>query len=220
VAGGGSFDAWFAWIDATVFGFDPSRVFSATFSGYPVINEIMFAAYFSFYVILAFVPWLPWFAGRREAAIGQLAIFSGFMFVVFTFYIFFRVQGPKYWFPDLRIAWYGHFKGGPFTAFFARLFEQVNLSGAAFPSSHVAVSIMLSIFAWRYDRRLGILLAVLTALIMAATVYIYAHWVADVVGGILAIMILFPILEALGPRLDAFCRSLDGQARDLGKKAA
>ncbi len=212
VAGGGSHDAWFAWVDAKVFGFDPARAFSAAFSNYPVVNETMFASYFSFYVMLVIVPWLPWLAGRSEVSRRQMAAFTGYMLVIFTFYIFFRVQGPKYWFPDLKAAWYDHFKGGLFTSFFVHLFDKVNLSGAAFPSSHVGVSIMYTVFAARHDRRLALPFLVLSALIMAATVYIYAHWVADVVGGILTVILLLPRLEAAYPRLEAICRRIDGRA--------
>jgi len=54
---------------------------------------------------------------------------------------------------------------------------------AAFPSSHVGMSTILMIMAWRGSRKLFWCLMPFYLLLCAATVYIQAHYVIDVIVG-------------------------------------
>lgn len=54
-----------------------------------------------------------------------------------------------------------------------------------FPSLHTSVSTILAIHWLRFDRRAGILACIWAALIVASTVLIKQHYVADVIGGLL-----------------------------------
>lgn len=54
-----------------------------------------------------------------------------------------------------------------------------------FPSLHTSLSTILAIHWFHIDRRLGIILAIWTALIVASTVLIKQHYVADVASGLL-----------------------------------
>ncbi|MGD0575050.1 MAG: phosphatase PAP2 family protein [Anaerolineales bacterium] len=54
-----------------------------------------------------------------------------------------------------------------------------------FPSLHTSLSTILAIHWFHIDRRLAIILAVWTALIVASTVLIKQHYVADVASGLL-----------------------------------
>ncbi|MGA2821411.1 MAG: phosphatase PAP2 family protein [Anaerolineales bacterium] len=54
-----------------------------------------------------------------------------------------------------------------------------------FPSLHTSLSTILAIHWFHIDRRLAIVLAVWTALIVASTVLIKQHYVADVASGLL-----------------------------------
>jgi len=209
VSGGASYDALFAGLDQAVFGFQPARAFSAALGAFPVCNEIMFGAYFSFYLMLVLTPWIPYFRGDEEESGREVSILSLYMLFVYIFYALFRVQGPKYWLPDLRAAGYVHFRGGIFTSFLTWCFGFADLSGAAFPSSHVAVSLMMTFFVAKTDKRLAPLYSVLSVLVALATVYIYAHWVADVVGGAIAALALVPLLDRLCRRAGLLCHTLD-----------
>jgi membrane-associated phospholipid phosphatase len=53
-----------------------------------------------------------------------------------------------------------------------------------FPSLHTSVSTILAVHWFRVDRRLGIVIAIWTALIVASTVLIKQHYVPDVVLGL------------------------------------
>jgi len=54
-----------------------------------------------------------------------------------------------------------------------------------FPSLHTSLSTILAIHWWRVDKRLGIPVAIWVALIVASTVFIKQHYVADAIGGLL-----------------------------------
>ena len=53
-----------------------------------------------------------------------------------------------------------------------------------FPSLHTSLSTIIAIHWWRLDRRIGIPAAIWTALIVASTVLVKQHYVADVAGGL------------------------------------
>ncbi len=54
-----------------------------------------------------------------------------------------------------------------------------------FPSLHTSLSTIITVHGWRTDRRLGIIAAAWTALIVASTIFVKQHYVADVASGLL-----------------------------------
>jgi len=54
-----------------------------------------------------------------------------------------------------------------------------------FPSLHTSLSTIIAIHWWRLDRRIGIPAAIWTALIVASTVLVKQHYLADLAGGLL-----------------------------------
>jgi membrane-associated phospholipid phosphatase len=53
-----------------------------------------------------------------------------------------------------------------------------------FPSLHVALSTTMAIHWWRLDRRVGLPLALWTALIVASTVFVKQHYLLDIPAGL------------------------------------
>ncbi|MFZ0128220.1 MAG: phosphatase PAP2 family protein [Candidatus Dormiibacterota bacterium] len=53
-----------------------------------------------------------------------------------------------------------------------------------FPSLHTSLSTIIAMHWWRFDRRIGIAAAIWTALIVASTVLVKQHYIADVAGGL------------------------------------
>jgi membrane-associated phospholipid phosphatase len=208
VFGGASHDAAFAAFDQWLFGFQPAREFHNVFGSSPVVNEIMYGSYFFYYVLLIITPWITWLLGRRGEARRLLFISVAAMLTASTFYIFFRVQGPKYWFEDLRSTWYGDVKGGIFVSFFQGLFSTAVLSGAAFPSTHVAMTAVTAYIAYRTDRRLLPFYLAASALILSSTIYIYAHYFADVLGGLAYALAAVPLISRAYPGASRLCESL------------
>ena len=66
-----------------------------------------------------------------------------------------------------------------------------------FPSLHTSLSTIIAIHWWRFDRRIGVAAAVWTALIVASTVLVKQHYLADVGGGlVLAGVTSFLVMRA------------------------
>lgn len=53
-----------------------------------------------------------------------------------------------------------------------------------FPSLHTSASTIMALHWWRFDRRVGAVVAVWCALIVASTVLVHQHYLADVAGGL------------------------------------
>lgn len=53
-----------------------------------------------------------------------------------------------------------------------------------FPSLHTSLSTIMAVHWWRVDRRIGLSAAIWTGLIVASTVLVKQHYVADVAGGL------------------------------------
>ena len=65
---------------------------------------------------------------------------------------------------------------------------------AAFPSSHVGVSTILMIMAWRGSKKLFACLLPLYLLLCGATVYIQAHYLIDAIAGFISAFVLYVLV--------------------------
>ncbi len=209
--GGFSHDAFFEAADLAIFGFQPAREFSKALGSRAWVNELMFGSYFAYFAFMVIAIWIPYLKGHREEAERQVFAVAATMAVVCTWYVFFRVQGPKYWLPDLQTAWYDGIEGGLFVSLFQSSLAKTTLSGAAFPSTHVILTLTTLALAWRNDRRFFALYLPVACLIILSTVYIRAHWATDILGGALVAAIVPRLFYRGYGRLDRFAARLSGQ---------
>ncbi len=191
--GGASFDRIFADLDFMIFGFQPALEFPKYFEQYRLVNEMFFFSYFFYYGLVSTGVWVLFARKKYEQAIKTLFIVSVSFFIMYVWFIFFPVQGPKYYFEELHKLWYTNFEGFFFTKVVKGMFNGTNLGGAAFPSSHVALAIVSFLLNWKYNRYLIPLYLPLTILLFISTVYLYAHYFVDIVAGVAVgvVLILF-----------------------------
>jgi membrane-associated phospholipid phosphatase len=208
---GASFDAVFANLDYRIFGFQPAIEFPRYFQQYRIVNEMFFFSYFFYYALVATGVWILYIRKHYQEAVRTLFIISVSFFIMYVWFIFFPVQGPKYFFPELHEIWYTNFRGFFFTKFMKGVFNNTNLGGAAFPSSHVALALIAFILNWKYNRYLIPIYLPLTVLLFVSTVYLYAHYFVDIPAGIVAGILLYllvPLLikpaRWLSTRVDSF----------------
>ncbi len=206
--GGYSHDALFAAADQAIFGFQPAREFYRALGSHPWVNEIMFGSYFLYFGFMVVAIWIPYAKGDRAEGERQMFAVASTVAVVFAWYVFFRVQGPKYWLPELKDAWYSGIRGGFFVHLFQNSLARTTLSGAAFPSTHVILTLTTLRLAYRNDRRFFALYIPVAILILCATVYIYAHWASDILGGALVALTLPPLFYRLHGRANRFAGRL------------
>jgi membrane-associated phospholipid phosphatase len=125
------------------------------------------------------------------------------------------VAGPQFYFPAIGMdnVWAENFLsiGGYFNhndvllpgpdfekGLFYQLVEASQEVGerptAAFPSSHVGISTICMIMAWRVNRKLCYGLAPFYALLCCATVYIQAHYLIDAIAGFISAFVLYVVV--------------------------
>ena len=180
-----SFDPVLIGWEERIFGLQPSLAWSRAWP-WAWFHELMEMAYFSYYalapLVLAMIVrdgGLP--ADRRWPAIRAFARdLGGVMLLCYTLYTFFPAWGPKY------------FRTGPipvegwiFTDVMRYIHANGAILGAAFPSSHVAASMVAWWHVWRLFPRHRWWMSTLFALLCAATVYCRYHYVVDVIGGLM-----------------------------------
>jgi membrane-associated phospholipid phosphatase len=193
-----------------LFGFQPALVFAKAFPQH-WFSEIMNAAYLAYYPIIVITGLYFYF---KDSKYFKLFFFS----VIFSFYLYYLIfvlfptAGPQYYYIVNGLE---NVKGGIFhqigtyfqyhhvlvndsngTGFFLKLVDTTQLAGerptAAFPSSHVGIStlIMLHIYKKKFFHVFMTLFPIYLALV-AATVYIQAHYLIDVIAGLLTAVLFF-----------------------------
>ncbi|CAN5633036.1 hypothetical protein BH23GEM9_BH23GEM9_05800 [soil metagenome] len=196
VHGGFYFDDLIIAAEQLVFRSQPSREWAGAL---PLlrVSEPLHAAYLSYYFIIFAPPLILFVRGRRdEFRQATFAVMLCF-FVHYVFFIFFPVQGPRY----LFAAPGGDIANGFFYQAAHRLLETGSSQGAAFPSSHVGVSVTQTLVVMRFMPRLAPLTALLTALLALGAIYGGFHYAIDAAAGALLGVIVFLAARPLYRRL-------------------
>lgn len=206
-------DRAFIAFEQRLFGLQPSVRFMEAFA-FPLVSEFFYAAYFSYYLMIAGVG-AALYRQNRQRFFHFIAIVSIVFYVCFTIYIFLPVVGPPVFyvpianFPDqAHLPFYplpfpAAVSGGFFFRLMQLIYRYCEGHGAAFPSSHVAVAVCTLYFTWRYFPRQRFLhLAAVVALCLS-TVYCRYHYAVDVPAGIVTAAVVIPLSEALYRRMPA-----------------
>jgi membrane-associated phospholipid phosphatase len=192
--GAATWDAPLQAMDAWLFGGQPSRDWwRAAPSAF--WSTLLHGVYFSYYVIVP-LPILVFLATRRPDALERYldGVIATFL-LCYVCYLLVPVAGPYYEFDRPTGAFVAN---GAAQLVYATL-AKGSAFGAAFPSSHVAATVAATVGAWLGSRRLGMLLAVPTALLAVGVVYCQMHYVVDSAAGV-ALGLIVPLAMAGGRR--------------------
>ncbi len=212
-------DYIFARWDAALFGCQPSLEFSRL-CPWPWFSEALNMGYFSYFPMILAVMVFFFLCRNGSYEKASFTVLCSF-FVFYLVYIFLPAAGPQFYFqavptddiekgifPSLGTYFSRHtdmlpppgYAGG----FFCRLVEWAQASGerptAAFPSSHVGITFILLYTVRPQSRRFFFLLLPFAFLLTLATVYIQAHYLVDVIAGILASYPVFRLSERIYER--------------------
>ncbi len=173
------------------------------------VAELLYAAYFSYYLMIAGVGLALLLRDRRQFA-HFVSVVSLVFYVCYLTYIFVPVVGPRiacreivaYTLPaDVAplqpIATPAAVEAGLFFQIMAWIYEHFETPGAAFPSSHVAVALTTVYFSFLYLPRLRWIHLVAAVLLCVSTVYGRYHYVVDVAAGGLTAALLVPLANRL-----------------------
>ena len=163
--------------EQALFGAQPSHVLAGALP-WLWLSESLHLGYFAYYGLIFGPPLLLYFRGRRaEYGATALAIMGTFV-ACYVAFILFPVEGPRY-------AWAAPpgIPDGPVRRLVLAILMSGSSRGAAFPSSHAAVSVAASVAALRFQPKVGAVVALVTALLLVGAVYGGFHYGVDMVAG-------------------------------------
>ena len=172
----GFHDDWLRQLDRTIWGCDPAADFARAFPQ-PVVAEIMHAAYFSYDLLCPGLALLFYLRRPPQVLDDYFSTLCGAFYFCCLVFVFFPATGPI----DLKAA-------APAGSIFPRMMELIyrwfELPGGAFPSSHVAVAIVVLAYALKYAPRWTALYLPVCLGVLPATVYCRYHYAVDVIAGV------------------------------------
>ena len=214
-------DHVFAQWEQTLFGCQPALLFSQKVT-WGWFSELMCLGYVSYFPLMLLVYLYYFFCRYREFQLSAFIILGAF-FAYYVVFILVPVTGPQFYylaagteniaagvFPNLGDWFLTHSERmaapGWSEGFWYHMLDITHDAGerptAAFPSSHVGITTIVLLLAIRTRSR-WLVFTVLPfyVLMCLSTVYIYAHYAVDVVGGWLSAAVLYAVLLFAGKRL-------------------
>lgn len=203
-------DYIFADMEQSYFGCQPALLFCHKISN-PIFSEMMDLGYASYYPMIIVVT-LYYFIWKYKVFEQATFIILASFFIYYIVYVFLPVAGPQFYykiagldniahgiFPNVGDYFNNHqdvLKSPGYTdGLFYQLVEDAKNAGerptAAFPSSHVGISTLLMILAWKGNRKLFLFILPFYILLCFSTVYIQAHYLIDAIAGFLSAIILY-----------------------------
>jgi membrane-associated phospholipid phosphatase len=166
-----------AW-ESALFAGQPSLYLSERLPFVP-LSEYLHFCYLSYVIVIPSVT-AYWYVSGRRAAFGELLLMlSTVLLGSYLFFILLPVDSPYYLSPRLGPPLSGHF----FFDLVHQMSARGGARGGAFPSAHVSGAVVVSLVAWRHQRRLAYLLVPITVSVMIASVYGRFHYVLDTLAG-------------------------------------
>ncbi len=203
-------DHLFAGWEQGLFGCQPALLFSQVCHTV-WWSEAFNMGYWAYYPMI-FIVVLYYFFARYEGFLKTSFIVLCSFLLYYVIYLFLPVTGPQFYFnaigleqaamgffPNVGDYFLHHSELLPnpdsIDGLFFRLVENAQAAGerptAAFPSSHVGMSTVLMILAWKGNRKLAWGMFPFYLLLCGATVYIQAHYLIDVLGGWVSAIIIY-----------------------------
>ncbi len=209
-------DHLFASVEQAVFRCQPSVEFSRLFPSV-WFSEPFNMGYFFYYPMMLIVTVYYFLCHFKWFEKICFVLVTSF-FVYYLFYILVPAAGPQFYFPVIGADnvsagvfppvgdYFAHHTlllpgPGYEHGFFYGLVEASQQVGerptAAFPSSHVAISTIVMIMAWRVSRKLAYILLPFYLLLCGATVYIQAHYLIDSVVGFVSSFFVYALASKM-----------------------
>lgn len=204
-------DHIFASAEYNLFGCQPSIMFEQICS-HTLWREAFNMGYWAYYPMIATIVIWYFFKQQHDIERCTFVIIASF-FIYYFIYIFIPVAGPQFYFPvigDIAVS-------GPYPAigdyfnlhpditlpqadkegFFTSLVNMAQASGerptAAFPSSHIGISSIIILLAYRANKILMLTLLPFYILLCCATVYIKAHYLIDGIAGVTSGILIYAL---------------------------
>ena len=175
----GWLDPWLIEFDRGLVGVQPS-IWLASLSG-PALNDFMQFAYMTYFLYLVILPAIL-YAERKRIEFWTVMVSTAVAhYSVYVLAVLLPVESPFYSLASLQTK---SLTGGGPTALIELIERFGRVHGAAFPSAHVAGSMVAICASWHYRRWLFWICLPPFVSMSIATVYGRYHYIADVLAGI------------------------------------
>jgi membrane-associated phospholipid phosphatase len=165
-----------AW-EQVLFPSNPSATLALRWRALP-LSEALHLAYGGYYLLVYLPPIILYARGKRDDFVATALALTVVYGSCFVTYALFPVDGPRYLVGPAAAP------DGPMRRLVLALLEQGSSRGTAFPSSHVAASVVAALCALRYQRPVGIVVAITACALTVATVYGGFHYAVDALVGV------------------------------------
>lgn len=158
-----------------------------------ILSEILHLCYFSYYVIAVFLAAWLYFEGRigpfQETVFAETLTFN----LSLLCYPFLPTTGPRSLFEKIE----GKLSKGFFFRLTHSIVSRGSSKGTAFPSSHVSLSVIVLLYALRYDSTAFLILLPMCVGLTLGTVYGRFHYAIDALVGAALAGIVFGITTTI-----------------------
>ncbi len=183
-------------IDIAIFGVNPIAWLGA--HQHPLVTDLLYLAYFSYYLGMPVLMILMFRGSRLGDFRRALAAMVIGWYGALISYALFPALGPSRWMPDELPVLTGWLP----TTEWIQGFLAANLAPAVrdcVPSMHTGVTLLTLMYAWRFHRTFFWIFLLPGIGIIAATMYIQAHYVIDVILGFIAAGTIYVLVERYRP---------------------
>lgn len=175
----GWFDRWLIAFDHNFAGVHPS-IWLSRFAS-PALNDSMQFAYMTYFLYLVILPAILYAQQDRVAFWTVMTSTAVAHYSVYVIAVLLPVESPHYSLAQLQTT---ALSGSYCTALIEFIERFGRVHGAAFPSAHVAGSMVAILASWRYRRWLFWACLPFFVAMCISTVYGRYHYMADVLGGV------------------------------------
>ena len=175
----GWFDRWLILFDYNLGGVHPAAWLSRFAT--PGLNDFMQFSYMTYFLYLVILPGILYAQGKRAEFWTVMVATAIAHYSVYTMAILVPVESPYFALASLNLA---PLEGGAFTTAIEFIERFGRVHGGAFPSAHVAGSMVALLAARRYKPWLFWICLPFFLSMCVATVYGRYHYIADVMAGI------------------------------------
>lgn len=166
--------------DDTIFGSQLSIGFSNYFSNL-FFSELMYFSYFSFYLLIIGFTVFMYLKRKNEFEKTNFHLIIS-LYIFYLIFCMFPSAGPQFYFDPPQNILPNAFVFDKIMHFIQETAEQPT---GAFPSSHVGISVIILLITRTKAPNFFKYTWPLVFLIIMSTVYIKAHYVVDVIGGVI-----------------------------------
>lgn len=178
--------------DLAIFGTHPT-VWVEQFRSFAFM-EFMAFSYWSYYILFPFTAFLLYYRSTRQHFYSFVFSLSLTLYLCYFSYLFLTARSPQ---TTLAAFHTPREIAGIFDFLVRQIQGQVSITGAAFPSSHVAAVWIMLIYLFQFKKWIGFFVLPFILSLTVSVVFMQYHYAIDAFAGILVVAGTYPLSQYL-----------------------